>query len=107
MQWSKGLIATWAVTTFLLVGVVIVFVVIKIQVDTLVEQSSELCSKNAPSYDYFKDPPTQNLEVWVYNISNPGLFLSGDAGAELHEKGPYSFNLDVSVFSNILIKILI
>lgn len=94
-MWTKRLIAAWSAVSFFTLAVVIIFVVIKVQVDKTVTDSSELCSDSAPTFDYFENPPTQDIEVWIYNITNPGSFLNGVEGAELNEFGPYVFDLDV------------
>lgn len=95
-MWSKGLIAAWAILGFFSVSVAIVFAVIKVKLDETVTDSSEMCSSSAPTFEYFESPPTQSLEVWVYNITNPGEFLNGASGADMYELGPYVYDLDVS-----------
>jgi hypothetical protein len=35
------------------------------------------------------------MQVWIYNVTNPGDFLNGVSGAELYEFGPYSYDLEI------------
>lgn len=94
-MWTKKLACAWVSAFALTIVVVVVYCVMQALVDITVEEASEICSKDFPTYDYFKDPPTQSLEVWVYNMTNPGAFLTGTEGAEMFEFGPYVYDLDV------------
>jgi hypothetical protein len=69
-------------------------VIIVKNIEDSVHNASKVCSSNdQPGYDSFKDPPSQILDTWFYNMTNPYEYSQG-ASANLVEIGPYSWSVD-------------
>jgi hypothetical protein len=93
--WTSKFIACWVLVIIPLLVSAIIFIVFKFRVDAAVDDAAELCDKDWVNYDYFTNPPTQTMTTYVFNISNPAEYLDGGE-AQLHEKGPYQFDLDIN-----------
>jgi hypothetical protein len=62
-MWTKGLAFSWAGLGSLTLIVVAVYCVIQSELDTAIDDASDVCDKDFPTYDYFKNPPSQSLQV--------------------------------------------
>lgn len=58
-----------------------------------VHNASRMCDKDHESFSTYKSPPTQTLNTWFYNITNPLEYATGST-AEVHERGPWAWNLN-------------
>lgn len=58
--------------------------------DTTLSEATEICDSNADGINILENVPSQLVDTWVYNISNPADYLQG-GNAEVHELGVYAF----------------
>lgn len=69
------------------------------EIESTVEDASNVCSSSDAGADRYSDPSSQNVNNYFYNITNPRDIIDGGQ-AELHEIGPYVFEFEVSfIFS--------
>jgi hypothetical protein len=74
----------------------ITYAVLIHEIETQVEDASNICSSSDEGADRYEDPSSQYVNNYFYNITNPLDIINGGQ-AELHEIGPYVFDFQVGV----------
>lgn len=89
--YSIGMIL-FAVFNFLgFVGIITAYFVFVSKADSTLRTATEICDNHADGIEIMEDVPSQLVELWTFNISNPSEYLAG-GNAEVHEVGGYGFN---------------
>ena len=60
-----------------------------------IDDANHMCSASSSSFSSFSQPPTQTIQTWVYNISNPMEYVNG-SNALMVELGPYSWSYQLT-----------
>jgi len=84
------------VTMFVVnLAIAIVYFVWIASIEHQIYEASRTCSSGTTKADNFADPPNQDIEVYMYNVSNPYEYIAG-ADAKILETGAYIYGLQLT-----------
>lgn len=89
--------AIGGLVTIFLVNIIIAvcYGVFTSSINHAVEDASRICSSDSTLSDTFSDPQSQEISIWIYNISNPYEYISGESAIML-ETGVYGYDFQIN-----------